>query len=171
MCQSLIQDLIRWLRENPNDRAVDFYLTSNEATVNPGDNLISYVKGSLTNYSSGRAVWGGSGAPDSIGTSHYAWERITGTGAQAFNDRGQFDRSQMDSVELSVALSTPGPSAMPFLLAIDLTLVTWGGGVIPLTGFHCEEGIVSAFADGSPDRNGPNKVGYTITFKKVSIPG
>lgn len=170
MCQSLIQDLIHWLRENPGQRAVDFYLTSNEATINPGDNLVSYVRGYLTNYSSGRSVWGGSGAPDSIGTLHYTWERISGTGDQAFNDRGQFDRSQMDLVELSVTLATPGPDSTPFHLAIELTLVTWGGGVIPLTGFHCEEGIVSAFADGAPDRNGPNKVGYTITFKKVVVP-
>src|SRR5687768_12178040 len=117
MCQTLIQDLITWLRKKPRGRAVNFYLTSNEVTVHPnGDNLVSYVKGSLTDYSSGRAVWGGSGAPNSIGTAHYAWERITGTGVQAFNDRGQFDRSQMDNVELSVALATPGPSPMPFHL-------------------------------------------------------
>jgi len=171
MCQTLIQDIITWLRENPDGRAVSFYLTSNEVTVYPnGDNLVSYVNGLLTNYSSGRSVWGSSGAPNSIGSAYYAWERLTGTGVQAFSDRGQFDRSQMDNVELSVALSTPGPSPMPFHLSVDLTLVTWGGGVIPLTGFHCEEGVLSAYADGSPDRNGPNKVGYTITFKKVSLP-
>ena len=172
MCRTLIQDIIMWLRENPGGRAVDFCLTSNEVTVYPnGDNLVSYVKGSLTDYSSGQSVWGGSGAPNSIGTDHYTWERITGTGVQAFNDRNQFDGSQTDNVELSVGLSIPGPSPMPFHLSIDLRLVTWGGGVIPLTDFHCQEGVLSAYADGSPDRNGPNKVGYTITFKKVSVPG
>jgi hypothetical protein len=146
-------------------------LTSNEVTVYPGDNLVSYVKGSLTNYSAGRAVWGGLGTTDSIGTPHYSWERISGTGDQAFNDRGQFDRSQMDRVELSVTLSTPSPSSTLFHLAIDLLSSRGAVESYRLTGFHCEEGIVSAFADESSDRNGPNKVGYTITFKKVSLPG
>ena len=170
MCQELIQDVINWLREDPPSRAVEFYLTSNEVTVNPGENLVSYAKGSLTDYSSGRASWGGSGAPDSIGAP-YGWERIAGNGEQAFNDRGHFDGSQQDVIELSVALSTPPPSPMPFHLAVDLTFVTWGGGVIPLTGFHCEEGVLFAYAEGSPDRNGTNRVGYTITFKKVTRAG
>jgi len=170
MCQAMIQDVIDWLRDDPERRAVEFYLTSNEVTVNPGNNLVSYVKGSLTNYSSGHSAWGGSGAPDSIGAPS-GWERIAGTGDQAFNDRGHFDSSQRDIVGLSVALSAPPQSSMPFNLRVDLTLDTWGGGLISLTGFHCEEGVLFASAEGDPDRNGTNRVGYTITFKKVNLPG
>jgi hypothetical protein len=173
MCQAMIQDVMDWMREGSLGmavgRAVEFYLTSNEATVNPGINLVSYVKGFMLVYSSGHATWGGSGAVDSIGSAPYGWERITGDGEQTFNDRGHFDVSRRDTVGLSVTLSTPPPSSMPFHLAVDLTLVTWGGGVIPLTGFHCEEGVLFAHAEGAPDRNGTNKVGYTITFKKVTL--
>lgn len=166
MCQTLIQDAINWLTADPTNRYVAFYLTSNEATITQGDNLISYATGSLTRYASGYAFWG---TPEKA--VHYRWERLSGRGLQAFNDRGHFDRSQRDEVELSITLSAPGPNATLFELRIDLALVTWGGGQISLSSPRCEQGVIFAHADGSPDRNGTNRVGYTLTLKNGSIPG
>lgn len=162
----MIQDVIDWLREDPPGRGVEFYLTSNESTVNPGASLVSYARGILTSYTSSRSFWGRLGEEEIV---HNLRERITGGGGQMFNDRN-FDRSQQDVIQLSVELTTPPPSSMPFHLAVELTLVTWGGGVIPLTGFHCEEGVLFAYAESDPQRSGTNKVGYTITFKKVAVP-
>lgn len=163
MCKELIQELIEWMQSR-NDHVIDFYVTSNEATLSDS-NLVSYAKGTLDKceFENLTLCVGSSGELRPCASA-----RLSGKGLQAFNDRSNFDLSQRDSIELTIELRTPGNNS-EYDLNIFLTLITWGEIKISLTGFHCQKGVLFAYAEGRSDRNGDNKVGYSITFKKVEI--
>lgn len=160
-CSTYLAERFAWMTERPDgERGYRATITTHRAGLTAsGPALVSYGQVELWTHAAG----GWECAPD-WSSCWWVPAAISGSqGSQLFNDRSYYNggRWQPFSIHASDSIG----------LRIDqdgqvvLTLESWGGGQVTITGTQCSDGLIYGFSNESPG------VLYSISLAQKEIDG